>query len=250
MKAIGGYQLFKRFGHIQALDGASVDVRAGEVVAVLGDNGAGKSTLIHTLAGLTRPDAGYVQIADQRVVLTNARDALSRGVECVHQDLALWPHLPVVDNLFLGSEPVASGLRGRLGVLARREMHERADAALKDLAIELPSLAVAVSELSGGQRQAIAIARAVMRAETALLMDEPTAALGTRQSEVVGELIRAVAAKGLGVLVVSHDIPRMLRVADRIVILYRGKTVHDRPAGDLTVLEVVATMVGQAPGAG
>jgi ABC-type sugar transport system ATPase subunit len=175
MKAIGGYQLFKRFGHVQALDGASVDVRAGEVVAVLGDNGAGKATLIHTLAGLTRPDAGCVQIAGQRVVLANARDALSRGIECVHQDLALWPHLPVVDNLFLGSEPVVSGVRGRLGVLA-----------LKELAIELPSLAVAVSELSGGQRQALAIARAVMRAKTALSMDEPTAALGTRQSEVVG----------------------------------------------------------------
>jgi ABC-type sugar transport system ATPase subunit len=165
-------------------------------------------------------------------------------VDCVHQDLALAPDLSVVDNMFLGHTMLRPGLLGLFGTVSRGDMEQKADEALKSLSIKLPSLRVPVGDLSGGQRQAVAVARAVMWSRSALLMDEPTAALGARQSEIVCDLIRTVAGRGLGVLVVSHDLPRALKIADRVVILWRGETALDAPAAGLTVPEVVATMVG------
>jgi ABC-type sugar transport system ATPase subunit len=193
---------------------------------------------------MIKPDAGEFIVADQEVSFQSIRDAQERGVEAVHQDLALAPDLSVVDNMFLGNELLSRGLLGRLGVLDRKEMTERADQALRDLSIKLPSLKVDISALSGGQKQALAVARAVMWGHTAVLMDEPTAALGARQSAIVCDLMRTVAERGLGVLVVSHDLPRVLKVADRVTILWRGTTALESPAADLTVPEVVATMVG------
>lgn len=242
--AIAGRNIAKRFGHVQALLDATVTVHAGEVVALFGDNGAGKSTFLKTLLGINTPDAGEVVIGGQPVRLRSIRDAQLRGVEAVYQDLALAPELSVVDNIFLGHEQLAPTALRWLGVLDRRRMAERADQALKELGITLPSLWVPVRELSGGQRQAVAVAKAVLWGHEAVLMDEPTAALGARQSEIVCQLMRTVAARGLGVLVVSHDLPRALAVADRVTILWRGKTVMDAPASGLTVPEVVATMVG------
>lgn len=242
--AIGATHLAKSFGHVKALTDASISVRSGEVVALFGDNGAGKSTLLKMLLGIIRPDAGHITIADDEVALNSVRDAQRRGVDCVYQDLAQAPDLSVIDNMYLGHELVKPGLARVFGGLSRREMKERADQALRDLSIKLPSLAVPISDLSGGQKQAVAVAKAVMWSSTAVLMDEPTAALGARQSEIVCELFRTVAAKGLGVLVVSHDLPRVLKVADRVVILWRGNTVLDAPASTLTVPDVVATMVG------
>ncbi|MCU1535136.1 MAG: hypothetical protein JWR53_1617 [Glaciihabitans sp.] len=242
--AISGRHIAKKFGHVQALTDASVTVHAGEVVALFGDNGAGKSTFLKTLLGMIKPDAGEFIVADQEVSFQSIRDAQERGVEAVHQDLALAPDLSVVDNMFLGNELLSRGLLGRLGVLDRKEMTERADQALRDLSIKLPSLKVDISALSGGQKQALAVARAVMWGHTAVLMDEPTAALGARQSAIVCDLMRTVAERGLGVLVVSHDLPRVLKVADRVTILWRGTTALESPAADLTVPEVVATMVG------
>jgi ABC-type sugar transport system ATPase subunit len=172
------------------------------------------------------------------------RDAQARGVETVHQDLALAPELSVVDNMFIGHEIMRTGFPRVLNMINRNEMTERADAALRDLGIKLPSLRVSVRDLSGGQKQALAVARAVMWGHTAILMDEPTAALGARQSEIVCDLMRTVAERGLGVLVVSHDLPRVLKVADRVTILWRGRTAVEAPADSLTVPEVVATMVG------
>lgn len=242
--AIGGAHIAKRFGHVNALIDANVKVHAGEVVALLGDNGAGKSTFLRCLQGLYRPDSGTVTIGDRRVELASIRDAQANGVECVHQDLSLAPDLSVIDNIFLGNERFRSGLLGHVGVLDRKQMAERADVALRELSIKLPSLTVPVRDLSGGQRQAVAVARAVMWAKTAVLLDEPTAALGARQSQIVCDLMRTVAQRGLGVLVVSHDIPRVLKVADRVVILWRGKTAIDTEAKNLTVPEAVAIMVG------
>lgn len=242
--AIGAQNLAKRFGHVQALSDASVSVRSGEVVALFGDNGAGKSTLLKMLLGIIRADAGHITIADEQVELNGVRDAQRRGVDCVYQDLAQAPDLTVVDNMFLGHELVRPGLARLFGGLSRNEMRERADQALRDLSIKLPSLNRPISDLSGGQKQAVAVAKAVMWSSTAVLMDEPTAALGARQSEIVCDLFRTVASKGLGVLVVSHDLPRVLKVADRVVILWRGNTVLDAAAADLTVPDVVATMVG------
>ena len=242
--AIGGRHIGKRFGHVQALVDANIEVNHGEVVALFGDNGAGKSTFLKTLQGIHRPDSGQVEIEGQPVVLDSIRDTQRLGVHCVHQELALAPDLSVVDNMFLGHERIVSGVGRPFGYLNRREMSEMADAALKDLSITLPSLKVEVRDLSGGQRQAVAVARAAMWATSALLLDEPTAALGARQSEVVCNLMRTVASRGLGVLVVSHDLPRILGMADRIVILWRGETVLNAPAEGLTVPDVVATMVG------
>ena len=237
---IGCRGLAKRFGHVEALRDANVTVPAGAVVALVGDNGAGKSTLMKTLLGINRPDGGHVIIGDRPVRLQGIRDAQAMGVEAVHQDLALAPQLSVVDNMFLGHELASRGL----GIMSRREMTERAANALAELSINLPSLTVAVRELSGGQRQAVAVARAVMWASTAILLDEPTAALGARQSEIIAELMRTVAARGLGVLVISHDLPRILEAADTITVLWRGESVLEAPASDLTVPELVATMVG------
>jgi len=242
--AIAGEHLAKRFGHVQALIDASVTVRPGEVVALFGDNGAGKSTLLKILLGIHRPDAGTITIADRQVRPHSINEVQALGVDCVHQDLALAPDLSVVDSMYLGHEVVRSGLAGRIGVMARREMAARADAALRELSIELPSLSVPVSDLSGGQRQAVAVARAVMWSRTSVLMDEPTAALGARQSAIVCDLMRTVASRRLGVLVVSHDIPRVLKVADRVSVLWRGRTTLEAPATSLTVPDVVAAMVG------
>jgi len=242
--AIAGIGISKRFGHVQALTNASVTVHPGEVVALLGDNGAGKSTFVKILLGIYSADSGHVVVNDDEVELASIQDAQRRGVEAVHQDLALAPDLSVVDNFFLGHEVIRRGPLGHLGILARKSMRGDAAQALRSLAIELPSLEVPVRELSGGQRQAIAIARAVMWARSVVLLDEPTAALGARQSEIVCQLMRTVASKGLGVLVISHDLPRILQVADSVSILWRGNTVRTAPAADLTVPDIVATMVG------
>lgn len=242
--AISGRHIAKRFGHVQALSDANVTVHAGEVVALFGDNGAGKTTFLKTLLGMVKADAGEFIVADKPVHFESIRDAQQLGVEAVHQDLALAPELSVVDNMFLGHEILKPGLFHALGVLNRAEMTERADAALRGLSIKLPSLSVPIRDLSGGQKQGVAVARAVMWGYTAILMDEPTAALGARQSEIVGQLMRTIASRGLGVLVVSHDLPRVLKVADKVTILWRGRTALEAPASGLTVPDVVATMVG------
>ncbi len=246
---IGCRHVAKRFGHVEALRDATVTVPPGKVVALVGDNGAGKSTLLKTLLGINRPDSGEVVISDREVHLHDVRDAQALGIDAVHQDLALAPDLSVVDNMFLGHAPSKPGFAGRLGMLDRRRMAEQTDAALQELSIRLPSLSVPIRELSGGQRQAVAVARAVMWSSTAVLMDEPTAALGARQSQIVCDLMRTVASRGLGVLVVSHDLPRILEAADTITVLWRGETALEAPASDLTVPDLVATMVGYRQGA-
>jgi ABC-type sugar transport system ATPase subunit len=244
--AIAGLHIAKRFGHVNALIDASVTVRRGEVVALFGDNGAGKSTFVKTLVGINKPDAGEIIMDGKRVDehLDSVRTARNNGIEVVYQDLALAHDLSVVDNMYMGHEVKQRGIGGALGFLNRKDMAEKTDQVLRELSIKLPSVYVTVGELSGGQRQAVAVARAVMWARTAVLMDEPTAALGARQSEIVGELIRTVAARGLGVLMISHDIPRALITADRVSILWRGHTALEAPSDGLTVPDVVSTMVG------
>jgi simple sugar transport system ATP-binding protein len=241
--AIAAEHVSKTFGHVEALRDASIKCDYGEIVALFGDNGAGKSTFLRILQG-SRPDTGKVMVANEYVTMHSVRDAQHLGVDTVYQDLSLAPDLSVIDNMFLGHEVPRKGPLGSLGVLDRKEMSERTAAALRELGINLPSLNVPVRDLSGGQRQAVAVGRAVMWSSTAVLMDEPTAALGARQSQLVCDMMRTVAARGLGVVVVSHDLPRILAVADRVVILLRGATALDAPARDLTVPEAVAIMVG------
>lgn len=242
--AIAATHVSKRFGHVQALRDASISVTRGEIVALFGDNGAGKSTFLQILQGIQRPDDGHVLINGEPAELSSVRDAQALGVDTVYQDLAMAPDLSVVDNMFLGHETLKTGPIGAVGTLNRRAMESATETALDELSIRLPSLRIPVRELSGGQRQAVAVARAVMWSTTAVLMDEPTAALGARQTENVCRLMKKVAESQRGVLVVSHDLPRILGVADRVVILWRGTTVVDEAASNLTVPDVVAAMVG------
>jgi ABC-type sugar transport system ATPase subunit len=242
--AIAARNVSKRFGHVQALEDVTLTVAPGEIVALYGDNGAGKSTLMKVMLGVLQPDAGAIEIGGQEVKLSTIRDSQVFGVDAVHQDLALAPDLSVLDSMFLGHELMRTGLLGKLGFLNRRQMAREAGAALERLAIRLPSLRVDVGALSGGQKQAVAVARAEMWTKTALLMDEPTAALGTRQSDIVCETIVSIARRGLGVLVISHDLPRTLEIADRVVVLVRGTVALNRPAAGLTIPEIVEVMVG------
>ena len=238
--------LTKTFGHVKAITDVTLDLKRGEVLALFGDNGAGKSTLTKMLCGVYTPDAGTINVDGAAVAMRSTRDAEDHGITVVHQDLALAPHLTVLENMFLGHEIPAKGVLGAFGVLSRRAMSERTNAALRSLAIKLPSLSVAVQELSGGQRQAVAVARASMWSRSGILMDEPTAALGTIQSDIVCKLIRTTADSGAGVMVISHDIPRILDIADRVVVLRHGAIELDEPIGNLSRSDVVAAMVGLA----
>jgi len=242
---IEAIDIVKRFGHVQALSGASLQVRPGEVLALVGDNGAGKSTLTKIICGALAPDAGRLTFWGETTRIQSIAHAQKLGVETVYQDLALAPDLSVAENMFLGREPIAGGrFRGWPAALDRRRMRSAAREALDGIGINLQSVDDPVRDLSGGQRQAIAVARAVMWATTAILMDEPTAALGTKQTRIVYESIRSAADRGLAVVVISHDIPKMLSLADRIAVMRQGKTISITPARDLNLSDVVTVMLG------
>jgi ABC-type sugar transport system ATPase subunit len=247
---IGARAIGKTYGHVRALHDVSLDLHRGEVVALFGDNGAGKSTLTKCLCGVVTPDAGQLEIESGPVVLHSIRDAEALGITTVHQDLALAPDLTVLENMFLGREVLVKGWRRLLGVVSRREMARRAEEALAELRIRLPSVRIPVSDLSGGQKQAVAVARAAMWSDAGILMDEPTAALGTTQSDVVCELIRSTADRGLAVMVISHDIPRILEVADRVIVLRHGSVAMESRVSEITRRDVVDAMVGYHEHAG
>jgi simple sugar transport system ATP-binding protein len=242
--AIEAVDVWKEFGHIQALRGASVTVHRGEIVGLVGDNGAGKSTLMKIMCGALDADAGSVSIIGKQVRLSTVTEAHELGVEVVYQDLALAPDLSVLEGVFLGHEVLADGWRRRVGWLSRRQMAAESKAALERLGIVMPSMSIKIRSLSGGQRQAVAIARAVKWAKNVILMDEPTAALGTRQTEIVVNTIKTAAEDGLGVLVISHDMPRMLKLAHRIVVMRHGFVVADLPAEGLSIPTIVSLMLG------
>ncbi len=244
---IEAVDIYKAFGSIQALSSASLQVRSGEVLALVGDNGAGKSTLAKVMCGALKPDRGRLVFWGAEIEVQSIRRAQELGVETVYQDLALAPDLSVLDNVYLGREPIASsGWRRWTRTIARDVMYERTDEALRNLGIGLRSLRSPIRSLSGGQRQAVAVARAVLWAKTAILMDEPTAALGTKQTAIAYSSMRAAAEHGLAVVVISHDIPRMLKIADRIAVMRHGQIITNRIAAELTLSEVVGLMLGSA----
>jgi simple sugar transport system ATP-binding protein len=247
---IAAHGIGKVYGHVRALHDVSFELRRGEVVAIFGDNGAGKSTLAKCLCGVEVPDSGELEVASHRVEMHSIRDAERYGITAVHQDLALAPDLTVLENMFLGRELLRSGIRGRIGMIARGAMARESEKALAELKIKLPSVRVPVSALSGGQKQAVAVARASMWSTTGILMDEPTAALGTRQSDVVCELIRRTADSGLGVMVISHDLPRVLAIADRMIVLRHGMVALTGSPAEITRRDVVDAMVGYHERAG
>jgi simple sugar transport system ATP-binding protein len=237
------------FGAVKVLRGVDFQVARGEVVGLVGDNGAGKSTLIKVLAGVYRPDGGTMTIEGEPVEFHEPDHARKAGIETVYQDLSLVETLDVTANLFLGREHRVRGGLGRLGFMDKATMRTKARDDVAELRVNLPPVNTPVSNLSGGQRQAIAIARATSWGRTVVLMDEPTAALGVRESQEVLSLIRQLRDRGLGLVVISHDIPHVFEVADRIVVLRHG-TVHLDVAVDETdSTEIVGTMLGAYQGA-
>jgi simple sugar transport system ATP-binding protein len=233
--------LVKRYGHVLALDGASFTAFPGEVVALIGDNGAGKSTLVKTLSGAIRADEGQVLVDGAAVTMSSPLDARRYGIETVYQDLALAPDLDAAANLHLGRELY----RFRpLHVLNKTQMRRRAIAAFADLGVELPDVTAPVVTLSGGQRQSVAVARAVAYASKIIFMDEPTAALGVVQRGRVLDNIRKVRDRGIAVILISHNMPEVLAVADRVEVLRLGRRVARFNASEATVEQLVGAMTG------
>lgn len=230
----------KHFGGIVAIDRFDLEVEAGEVVALVGDNGAGKSTLVKIISGVHQPTEGEIRLGGEKVAFRDASDARADGVEVVYQDLALVDLQPVYMNLFLGRE-----LRRKpFGLLDRAEMARRTQQLVDDLDVRIPTAKATLSDLSGGQRQAIAIARATHWASRLVLMDEPTAALGVAETAKVEELILKLKARGAAVLVVSHDMEQVFRIADRVTVLRRGRQVGTKRVADTSHNELVSMITG------
>ena len=240
----------KRFGRVVALRGVDFDLRAGEVHAIVGDNGAGKSTLIKILSGVMQPTSGEILIDGDRVSLGSPREARSHGIETVYQDLALANHLDASANLFLGREALQPGVLGWLGFLDGRTMRRRTSEELRHLKIDIPSVQSPVLGLSGGQRQAVAVARAHAWGSRIVIMDEPTAALGVRESAMVLELIREVRSNGVSVIMISHNLPETFAVANRITVVRLGRNVATLETRDSSVEAIVSMMTGIAAPAG
>jgi simple sugar transport system ATP-binding protein len=236
--------LSKRYGHVEALSQVDLTVRRGTVTAVFGDNGAGKSTLFKILAGVVCPDTGSVVIDGKSVVTGSIQSARGAGLEIVYQDLALAPDLCVYENMFLGREVLERRLWGLVRTLEKKTMRSRAAEALAAIGIQLPSVGTQVRQLSGGQQQAVAVARALLWGNAVLLLDEPTGALGHTQAETVVRLIKEAANRGLAIAIISHDIPRTLSAADSVVVLRRGSVALRAPAEAVTLTDIVGAMVG------
>ena len=237
--------LTKRYGAILAVDAANFSVGHGEIVAIVGDNGAGKSTLAKMLSGAVSPDAGEIAVEGRAVHFRGPADARAEGIETIYQDLALLPNLDVITNLYLGRERRQPGIGGLARILDRKAMRQEAKQHLGDLKINIPKITgTAVEAMSGGQRQSVAIARAVMWASKLLIMDEPTAALGVAQSAAVLELVRRVRERGTSVVIISHILPHVLELADRIVVVRHGRIVADLPAAGVSQDRLIALIVG------
>jgi simple sugar transport system ATP-binding protein len=236
--------IVKDFGRVRALRGANFSVYAAEVVALVGDNGAGKSTLIKCLAGVEQPDSGEILFEGSPVQLNTPTQARGLGIETVYQDLALAADLDPAANLFLGREATRGGVLGKLGFLDKAEMHRRANDAFESLGVGLQDSSAPVANMSGGQRQGVAVSRAVTWASKVVFMDEPTAALGVVQTRHVLDLIRRVRERGLSVVLISHNLPEVFEVADRIEVLRLGERVAEFKPADVTMEDVVGAMTG------
>jgi len=230
---------WKSFGHVAALRGATLTAHAGEVLAIVGDNGAGKSTLLKVLAGVHTLDTGAFTVGDRHVEKGDPRAMRDLGVATVFQDLAIVETLDIAANMFVG-QPITT-----FGVFAnRRAMLGEAAASLRQLGVRIPSVRVAAGELSGGQRQGVAIARAVRQNTPIILMDEPTAALGVRETAQVGRIIRDLREQGRTVIIVCHDLEFIFEVADRIQVLRLGRTQGVRRVAETSRSEIVALITG------
>ena len=236
--------IVKSFGRVEALRGASFTVYPQEVVALVGDNGAGKSTLVKTLVGVHPPDSGQILFDGQEVQIPTPHASRELGIETVYQDLSLASELDPAANMFLGREIARSGFLGKLGFLDKREMRRRSDEAFRDLGVRIQDTGAPVANMSGGQRQGIAICRAVTWASKVVFMDEPTAALGVVQTRNVLDHIKRVREHGLSVVLISHNMPEVFEVADRIEVLRLGRRVARLRPQEVSMEDIVAAMTG------
>jgi fructose transport system ATP-binding protein len=242
LKATG---IVKRYGHVTAIDGADFELYPGEVLAVVGDNGAGKSSLIKVLSGAVIPDEGQLFLDGEPVSFHSPIDARSNGIETVYQDLAVAPALDIATNLFLGRELRRPGPLGQIfRLLDRKRMRAEASRHLADLQIGIKSITQRVETLSGGQRQGVAVARAAAFARKVVILDEPTAALGVKETGMVLDLIRRVRDRGLPVVLISHNMPNVFEIADRIHIHRLGRRAAVVRPQDRSMSDVVAIMTG------
>jgi ABC-type sugar transport system ATPase subunit len=240
---LAAIDLNKHFGGLVAVDHVSLEVRAGEVVGLLGDNGAGKSTLIKMISGVYHPDGGRLVLNGQEVSFSSPQDARNAGIETIYQDLALCENLDAGANIFLGREPVRRAL-GVLKTVDRGRMLTESKRILNQLDIRIPRLSRPISQMSGGQRQAVAIARAVYWNARLMIMDEPTAALGVPEQRKVLALVRTLKGHGVGVIIISHNLQDVFDVADRVVVMRRGRAVGERRVAETSTSDLLGLMVG------
>lgn len=243
---LSGEHLSKRFGSVVAVDDVSLQIRSGEILAIVGDNGAGKSTVVKMLAGALEPDGGAIYVDGRRVHFRDVHDARQCGIETVYQDLALTPNLDVAANFFLGRELVLGGIVGAMGFLNRRKMRQVAQQALDQLQIQIPKVTgTPVARLSGGQRQSVAVARAMFWASRVLMMDEPTAALGVAEAQaVLGLVKRAATQHGMSIVMVSHVLPHVIALADRVLVMRHGRKVAEMERDEVSQERLISLIVG------
>jgi ABC-type sugar transport system ATPase subunit len=229
----------KTFGGVVAIENFSLDVHPGEIVALVGDNGAGKSTLIKIVSGVHTPTSGTITIEGQQVVMSDATMARGHGIEVVYQDLALADQQTVYMNMFLGREPTKA-----LGLLDRRKMIDETEKLVKELDVRIPSAHATIRDLSGGQRQGVAIARATHWASKLILLDEPTAALGVAETAKVEEIVVSLKKRKIGVLIISHSLDQVFKLSDRICVLRRGRQIGIRETRTTDKNEIIAMITG------
>lgn len=242
MQAVG---LVKHYGQVVALDNCDFELYPGEILAVIGDNGAGKSTLIKALSGALSPDQGEIRMNGQIVHFRSPLDARRAGIETVYQNLAVAPAMNIMENLFLGREKLRPGFLGKvLRMIDRKAMFEESEAYMSALKFRIQSMNQRVETLSGGQRQGVAVARSAAFAQKVIIMDEPTAALGVKESGMVLELIREVRGRGLPVILISHNMPHVFELADRIHIQRLGRRIAVIKPSEYDMSDAVAIMTG------
>ncbi len=236
--------LTKRFGGLTAVNKTTLEVYPGEVVGLLGDNGAGKSTFIKMVSGVYKPDEGEIWFNGKQLALNNPREARDSGIETIYQDLALADNLDVGSNVFLGREVKRPLIGKMVQTLDRKHMQKESLKVLDRLDIEIPTLTTPIRSLSGGQRQAVAIARAIYWQAKMLILDEPTAALGVSEQRKVLSLVKTLRAQGVPIILISHNMQDVFAVADRVVVMRRGNKVGERKIAETTVDEIVSLRVG------
>ena len=237
--------LVKRYGSVTAIDGADFDLKAGEILAVIGDNGAGKSSLIKALSGAIVPDEGVIKLDGETIHFKSPIDARRRGIETVYQELAVAPAMTIAENLFLGREILRPGFLGSVfKMIDKKKMLSESVTRMNDLKVGIRSMTQAVETLSGGQRQCVAVSRAAAFAQHVVILDEPTAALGVKEGNMVLELIRRVRDRGLPVILISHNMPHVFEIADRIHIQRLGKRAAIVDPKKINMSDTVAIMTG------